>query len=77
MPNIMRFLVRDFVDVSEKSRKVEVSHMLEGEFPKLLVFVRVVLSVVPRVLVSSAIAQPNIVAFVSKHETWSLILVIN
>ncbi len=77
MSNIMRFLVGNFVHISEKSRKVVVSHVLEGEFPKLFIFVRVKFSVIPRVLVSSAVSQPNIVAFIRKHESRRLVLVIN
>jgi hypothetical protein len=33
--------------------------------------------VIPRVLVSSAVSQPNIVAFIRKHESRRLVLVIN
>ena len=76
VPNVVNFLVGQLVDVGEDGRKVKVSHMLEGKIPKFLIFVRIVLGVVPRMFVSSAIAKPNIVALVGKHEARCFIFII-
>lgn len=74
---VMRLLVSDFVDVGEESREVVVSHVLEGEFPKLLIFVRIIFGMIPGVFVSSAVAKPDIVSPVCKHEAWSFIFIID
>ena len=54
--DVVNFLMGQLVDVGEDGRKVVVSHMLEGEIPKFLILIGVVLGVVPRMFVSSAIA---------------------
>lgn len=73
----MRLLLRDIVDIGEQCRQVVIGHMLEGKLPKLFVLVWVVLRMVPRVLVSSAVAQPHIVSLVRQHESRSLVFVID
>lgn len=74
---VMRFLIGNFVDIGEESREIMVSHVLEGEFPKLLIFVGIVFGMIPRVFVSSAVAEPDIVSPISKHEGWSFILIVD
>jgi hypothetical protein len=44
--DVMWLLVGHFVHVGEKSGQVVICHVLEGEFPKLFIFVRVVFGVV-------------------------------
>ena len=51
--------------------------MLESKLPKLFAFVGIIFSMVSRMFVASAVAEPNIISFVGKHETWSLIFVID
>ena len=62
--DIVDFLFSFFIDVGEEGRQVVVGHVLEGELPKLLVFVRVVLGVITRVLVAAAVAHPDVKSFV-------------
>lgn len=75
--NIAHLLLGLAVDIGEYGWQIIVSHVLEGKFPKLLVLVRIVLSVVPGVFVASAIAQPHIVALVGQHKGGCLVLIIN
>lgn len=77
VPNVMSLLFCYAVHVGEEGREVVVSHMLESEFPKLFVFVGVVFGMVSRVLVTSAVSQPNIIAFIGEHESWGLVLVVD
>lgn len=51
--------------------------MLEGELPKLFVFVGIVPGVVAGVFVASAVAKPNIISLIGKHESWSFVLVVD
>jgi len=74
--DIMNFLTCDLIDIGKDSRKIIVSHVLKGELPKLFSFVWVVFSMISGVFVTSAIAQPHIVALIGKHKSWSFILVI-
>ena len=76
MTDVMYFLFGAFVDVLEDSRKVKVSHVLESELPELFVLVRVILGMVARVLVASAVAKPDVVTLVGQHEGRGLVLVI-
>ena len=51
--------------------------MLEGELPKLGIFIWVHGGVVSRMLVSSVVSEPDIIPFIGEHEPRSLILIIN
>ena len=75
--DVVDFLGGDFIDVGEEGRQIVVGHVLEGEFPKLFVFVRVVLGVVTGVFVSAVVAQPDIVSSVSEHESWSFVFFVD
>lgn len=77
MANVVQFLLGDIVYIGEDSRKIIVGHMLEGELPKLFVFIGIVFGVVSRVFVTSAVTKPNIITFVCKQKCWSFIFVIN
>lgn len=73
----MWFLLGDVVDVGEEGGQVEVCHVLEGELPELFVLVWVVFGVGAGVLVSPAVAQPDVVALVGEEEAWCLVLIID
>lgn len=77
VPNIVNFLSSNGIDILEDSRKIVVSHMLEGELPKFFVFIRVVFGMVARMLVTSAITEPYIISAIGKHKAWSFILIID
>lgn len=51
--------------------------MLEGELPELFVLVWVVLGMGAGVLVSSGVAEPDVVALVGEEEPWCLVLIID
>ena len=51
--------------------------MLEGELPKLGIFIWVHGGVVSRMLVSSVVSEPDIIPFIGEHKPRSLILIIN
>lgn len=74
---IVDILSSHTVDVSEHSRKIVVGHVLEGKLPKLFALIGVQLHIFSRMLVSSAVAQPDVKTQVGQHETRSLILIIN
>ena len=75
--NIANFLLSQVVNVGEDCWKVILSHVLEGELPKLFVFVRVKVSMCSWMFISSAISQPHIIALICKHEARCLILIID
>jgi hypothetical protein len=59
--NIVDFLFGNAIHVCEYSREVIICHVLEGKFPKLLIFVRVVFGMISRVLVAPAVSKPNVI----------------
>jgi hypothetical protein len=77
MSYVVDLLVSHIVNISEKGREVVVSHMLEGEFPKLFVFVRIKSCMITRVLIASTVSCPDIISFVCQHKAWRLSLVID
>jgi hypothetical protein len=75
--DVTHLLLGDSVDIFEDGGDVVVSHVLEGELPKLLVFIGIVFGVVPGVLIAATVAQPHVVASVGEHESRRLILIVD
>lgn len=76
VPQVVQLLVGGCVDVGENCRQIVVSHVLESELPKLLVFVGVVLHVLARVFVASAVPHPHIISRICQDESKSFALFI-
>ncbi len=75
--NVANLLPGDSVDIFEDSREVVIGHVLVGEFPKLLIFIRIVSGVVAGVFIATTIAQPHVVSLVREHEGGSLTLIVD
>lgn len=69
-------LPRHLQDLLDHARDIILSHLVPGEVPEMVVEpgVRVEVSVIPAVSVSSVVAQPDIVASVGKDVTWTTCL---
>lgn len=77
MPDIVNFLPSNAIDMLENSRKIIISHMLEGKLPKFFIFIGVVFGVITRMFVASAVTEPYIIATVGEHKSWSFIFIID
>lgn len=77
VPDVTHLLLGDSIDILENGGDVVVSHVLEGELPKLLIFIRIVFGVVPGVLIAATVAQPHVVPSVGEHEAGCLILIVD
>ena len=77
VPDVVNFLAGLLEEVAEDGRKVVVGHVLEGELPKLLAFVRIVLDVLPGVLVAPAVPQPHVETSIGQHEPRGLSFIVD
>ena len=78
MAYVMNFGEVSFeINVLEKSGKIVIGHVLEGEVPEFSIFVWVHGCVVSRVLVTSVVSQPHIISLIGQHKGRSFILVVD
>lgn len=75
--SIANLLFGDSVDIGEDGGEIVVCHMLEGELPKLLIFVWIVFGVISGVFISATVAYPHIVASIGQQKSWGFIFVID
>jgi hypothetical protein len=77
MPNIANFLLGDAIHIGEDSWKVKVCHVLKSKLPKLFIFIGVIFGVIPRVFITSAVAQPDVIASICQHKCRCLVLIVD
>jgi hypothetical protein len=77
VPNIADLLLGDSVDIGEDGGEVIFCHMLEGELPKLLIFVWIVFGVISGVFISPTVTYPDIVTSIREQKSRGFIFVID
>lgn len=75
--DIVNSLFGNTIDIGKNGWEIIVCHVLEGEFPKLFIFIRIVFGMISRVLIPSAVSKPNVIPFIRQHECGCFILIVN